>query len=182
VLGELIGGPWLGAAIAVGGLASALGLYNAVLLAVSRVPEVMADDRLLPRGLNRLHPRFGTPYVSIIICAIVVSAMIFRSFTDLIIIDVTLYGAGLFLEFVALIALRIRAPHDARPFRIKLPVAGLCAMYLLPVGIYGIALAGAFRSSDDRFQPVLLAVIALCSAEGGWQLVRIFRKEQLEQP
>ena len=177
VLGELVGGRWLGTAIAVGGLASALGLYNAVLLAVSRVPEVMADDRLLPKGLNRLHPRFGTPYVSIIICAIVVSLMIFRSFTDLIIIDVTLYGAGLFLEFVALIVLRIRAPHDPRPFRISLPVAGLVVLYLLPVGIYGIALSGAFASSEETFMPVLMAVIALCSAEGGWQLARIFRKD-----
>jgi amino acid transporter len=177
VLGELIGGRWLGSAIAVGGLASALGLYNAVLLAVSRVPEVMADDRLLPKGLNRLHPRFGTPYVSIIICALVVSVMIFRSFTDLIIIDVTLYGAGLFLEFVALIALRISAPHDPRPFRIRLPVAGLCLLYLLPVGIYGIALSGAFASSEETFMPVLMATIALFSAEVGWQVARLFRKK-----
>ena len=52
VLGELIGGKWLGTAVAVGGLASALGLYNAVLLSVSRGPEVMAADRFLPKALS----------------------------------------------------------------------------------------------------------------------------------
>ncbi len=171
-LGAIVGGPWLGAALAVGGLASALGLYNAVLLAVSRVPEVMADDRLLPRGLSRLHPRFGTPYVSILLCAVVVSLMIFRSFTDLIIIDVTLYGAGLFLEFIALIALRINAPLDPRPFRIPLPVFGLLVMYLLPFGVYVVAVAGAFAEEGAAFMPALFASIALCSAELGWQIAR----------
>jgi amino acid transporter len=175
VLGELIGGRWLGAAIAIGGLASALGLYNAVLLSVSRVPEVMAADKLLPRALNRLHPRYHTPYISIITCAAVVSLMIFWSFTDLIIIDVTLYGAGLFLEFVALVALRIKAPDASRPFRIRLPIAGLCVMYLLPVGVYAVALSGAFASSGEALKPALFAAIALCSAEIGWQVIRLFR-------
>jgi amino acid transporter len=176
VLGQMIGGRWLGLAIAIGGLASALGLYNAVLLSVSRVPEVMAKDRMLPGVLNRVHPRFNTPYVSIIVCALLVSGMIFWSFESLIVIDVTLYGAGLFLEFVALIAFRIKEPELHRPFRIKLPVAGLCAMYLLPVGVYGIALTGAFASEGEALKPALFAAVALCSAEVGWQLMRLFRK------
>jgi amino acid transporter len=176
VLGELIGGRWLGSAIAIGGLASALGLYNAVLLSVSRVPEVMAADRMLPQILNRKHARFDTPYISIITCAVVVSLMIFWSFTDLIIIDVTLYGAGLFLEFVALIALRINAPDLPRPFRIHLPVAGLCIMYALPITVYALALGGAFASEGEVLKPALFAVGALCSAEVGWQVVRMLRK------
>lgn len=176
VLGRLIGGPWLGGAIAIGGLASALGLYNAVLLGVSRIPEVMAHDGLMPRVLNRRHPRFGTPYVSIIICAAVVSGMVFWSFESLIVIDVTLYGAGLFLEFVALVALRLRVPDRLRPFRIPLPVAGLCAMYLLPVAVYGVALTGAFTAEESVFRPAVFSAAALCSAEAGWQAVRLFRK------
>jgi amino acid transporter len=178
VLGALIGGKWLGTAIAIGGLASALGLYNAVLLSVSRVPEVMAADGMLPRVLNKVHPRFGTPYISIIVCALVVSLMIFWSFADLIIIDVTLYGAGLFLEFITLVRLRIREPDVPRPFRIPLPVAGLCMMYLLPIGVYSIALAGAFASAGETVKPALFAALALCSGELGWQFVRLFQKRR----
>lgn len=176
VLGELIGGHWLGSAIAVGGLASALGLYNAVLLSVSRVPEVMAADRLLPRGLSKTHPRFGTPYISIIVCAIVVSGMIFWSFESLIVIDVSLYGAGLFLEFIALIALRIDAPDTPRPFKIKMGIAGLCAMYLLPVAVYAIAISGAFASAGPVIWPAFFSAAALFSAELGWQVARFFRR------
>jgi amino acid transporter len=176
VLGELIGGRWLGGAIAIGGLASALGLYNAVLLSVSRVPEVMAADRLLPKALNKTHKRFGTPYISIIVCAILVSGMIFWSFESLIVIDVTLYGAGLFLEFVALVALRLKWPQAERPFKIKLPIAGLCIMYLLPVAVYGIALSGAFMAGGEVLKPALFSAVAICSAELGWQITRITRK------
>ena len=47
-LGTLVGGQWLGTLIALGGMASGVGLYSAVLLSVSRVPKVMSDDELLP--------------------------------------------------------------------------------------------------------------------------------------
>ena len=87
-------------------MASSLGIYAAVLLSVSRVPKVMADDNLLPQRLNSLHPKFQTPYISIIVCSLVVSVMILWPFDDLLIIDVIVYGAGLSLEYVALIKLR----------------------------------------------------------------------------
>lgn len=172
MLGERIGGKALGAAIAIGGLAAQLGLYNAVLLSVSRVPEVMAKDRLLPKLLTRVHPRFGTPWVSILVCALVVSVFIFKTFDDLLVIDVTLYGAGLFVEFVALIALRLRNPAAPRPFRIPLPVWGLVLLFLLPLGVYGIALAGAFLDGGGGFGPAVLAALVLLSAEPAWQIAR----------
>ena len=170
-LGLRAGGKWLGAALSVGGMASALGLYAAVLLSVSRVPKVMADDGLLPKKINSLHPKYKTPYISIIICAVVVSFMVLWTFQDLIVIDVTLYGAGLFLEFITLIVLRISSPHEPRPFRIPLGTAALCIMMILPFGIFAIALCGAFASQGKMLSPALFAVGALLSAEVLWQFI-----------
>ncbi len=62
-VGRSLGGPWLGALLSFGGMASMLGIFLAILLSVSRVPAVMARDRLMPKFFNRLHPRFQTPYV-----------------------------------------------------------------------------------------------------------------------
>ena len=176
-LGLLAGGEWLGAAISIGGMAGALGLFSAVLLSVSRVPQVMADDGLLPAKIHTLHRRFKTPYISIIICAIVVSFMILWTFQELIIIDVTLYGAGLFLEFITLIVLRIKSPAAHRPFRIPLSVRGLCVMVFLPVALFGIALTGAFAEEGKMFMPAVFAVGALLSAEVFWQIIKIARKK-----
>jgi amino acid transporter len=169
-LGQLVGGQWLGGLIAAGGMASTLGLFSAVLLSVSRVPKVMSDDKLLPKILHKEHPKFKTPYISIIVCAVIVSIMILWTFADLLIIDITLYGAGLFLEFLALIALRKKMPDANRPFKIKLNIAGLCVMTLIPYSVYIIALAGSF-AKDGTFSAALFATIGLISAEIIWQVI-----------
>ncbi|MEO7048066.1 MAG: APC family permease [Ferruginibacter sp.] len=170
-LGVLAGGKWLGAALSVGGMAGALGLYAAVLLSVSRVPQVMADDGLLPSKIHKLHPRFKTPYISIIICAAVVSFMILWSFQELIVIDVTLYGAGLFLEFITLIKLRATSPGAHRPFRIPLNTTWLCVMFFLPVVVFIIALSGVFTSEGKMLVPAVFALCALVSAEIMWRII-----------
>jgi amino acid transporter len=172
VLGTLIGGHWLGIIVAIGGMASQLGLYSAVLLSVSRVPQVMADDRLLPAWFCALHPRFSTPYVSILVSSAIVSVLVLFTFGDLVVMDIILYGAGLFLEFLALVVLRRKEPNLPRPFRIPLGTTGLVIMILLPMSIYLIALGGAIFSGETLWGPVTLALIMLLSAAGGWQLVR----------
>jgi len=178
-LGTLIGGHWLGALLALGGMASTLGIYAAVLLSVSRVPKVMADDALLPQKLNKLHSKFNTPYISIIVCSIVVSLMVLWTFADLLIIDVTVYGAGLSLEYIALIKLRRKQPKMHRPFKIPLSINGLRLLIILPASVYFIALAGAFSSSAETIKPAVFAIAALLSAEVIWQIIKWRSKAQI---
>lgn len=177
-LGVLINGRWLGAIIAIAGLASTLGLYAANLLSVSRLPKVMADDQFLPARLHTLHPRFNTPYVSIIVCSVVISLMCFWSFGDLLIIDVTVYGAGLFLEYISLIKMRIKEPGRTRPFRIPLNTRWLCMFLILPISVYGVALSGVLCSMSEALKPALFAFAALLSGELVWQII-MWRKPHL---
>ena len=168
----IIGGHWLGALIAVGGMASCLGIYASVLLSVSRVPMVMAEDKLLPSKLNKQHKRFNTPYISIIVCSVVVSAMVHWDLEALFIIDVTIYGAGLALEYISLIKLRINEPDTYRPFKIPLGVKGLCMVIALPTIIYFVAFTGALSSTQNGVMAALFAFVLLCSAELLWQIVK----------
>lgn len=179
-LGTLIGGRWLGAFIAFAGLSSTLGLYIANLLAVSRLPQVMADDGFLPARLHTLHPRFNTPYISIVVCSVLISLMCFWSFGDLVIIDVTVYGAGLFLEYVSLVKMRINEPMRPRPFRIPLNTRWICVLLILPVGIYTVALSGVLSSMSEALKPALFAIAALLSAEVIWQFI-LWRKPHLKE-
>ena len=172
-VGSIIGGNWLGSLIAAGGMASTLGLFSAVLLSVSRVPKVMSDDKLLPKRLHAIHSKFKTPYISIIVCALIVSVMILWTFADLLIIDITLYGAGLFLEFLSLIVLRRKMADAQRPFKIKLNVIGLIVMTLIPFSVYLIGLTGSFAAGNS--DAALFAVGALLSAEIIWQLIIFFK-------
>lgn len=170
-VGVAVAGKWLGSMVAIAGMASCFGIYAAVLLSVSRVPKVMADDDLLPHHLNRTHSRFGSPFVSIIVCSIVVSVMVIWPLEELFIIDVTVYGAGLSLEYVSLLKLRKTSPGVHRPFRIPLGRRGLWFMLLLPFTIYFIALAGAFASSKTAVLAAIFAVSILASAELVWQII-----------
>lgn len=172
-LGVLVHGRWLGALLAAGGMASSLGIYSAVLLSVSRVPQAMSDDGLLPGQINKLHSRFKTPYISIILCSVVVSFMVLWPFDALMIIDVTVYGAGLSLEYISLIKLRLKMPHAKRPFRIPLNTGGLCVALLLPFGVYLVALAAAFSSSPGTLRAVVFAICTLASAELIWQVLTL---------
>jgi hypothetical protein len=104
--------------------------------------------------------------------------MILWPFGDLLIIDVTVYGAGLSLEYISLIKLRITEPGTYRPFKIPLNVAGLCIMVLLPVTVYFIALAGAFSSSGNGVWAAVFAITVLASAELAWRLI-IWKKPHL---
>jgi amino acid transporter len=175
----LIGGNILGTVVALGGMASALGLFSAVLLSVSRIPEVMSADKLLPAKLKALHPKYKSPYVSIVCCAIVVSGMVLWTFGELLIIDITLYGAALSLEYVALIRLRTVAANDHRPFKIPLNKRGLIVMALLPASVYVIAMIGSFLNSEKALVPAVFAIVALFSAEALWQLVKWRGKNRL---
>jgi amino acid transporter len=177
-LGQLLGGKALGSIIALGGMASALGLYSAVLLSVSRIPKVMSDDNLLPAKLQALHPKYKSPYISILCCSVVVSGMVLWTFGELIIIDITLYGAALCLEYIALIRLRKIAADDHRPFKIPLNRAGLALMTLLPFIVYAIALTGAFLNMEKALKPALFALATLCSAEVIWLLVQWRNKKK----
>jgi amino acid transporter len=131
----------------------------------------MADDQLLPAWFCTLHPRFKTPYVSIIVSSVIVSILVLFTFSDLVVMDIMLYGAGLFLEFLALLILRRKEPTAHRPFRIPLGKAGLILLFLLPIGIYTAALSGALLSSD-KTGPIFLALGMLCSAPIAWQFIR----------
>ena len=172
LLGLQKAGWWLGALLSVGGMASALGIFSAVMLSISRIPKAMADDKLLPVKLSIVHKRFDTPYISIIVCAVVVSFMVLWTFTDLLVIDVILYGAGLFLEFISLIVLRVKEPNAPRPFKIPLNIFGLSLLMLLPVGVYSVALIAVFSQSGKMLIPATFAVCALLTAEVAWLFVR----------
>ena len=130
-LAGLIGGPWLRVALVLGGMMSAFGMFNALVMSYSRLPLAMAEDGMLPRIFAKVHPRTQAPWVAILVCAVGWGFALNLKFERLVTIDVLLYGLSLMLEFVALIALRVKEPNLPRPF----PVPG---------GMWGASLIGVF--------------------------------------
>ena len=67
---ERVGWIGLGPAVALLICISNLGGVGAYLAALSRIPFVAGIDRFLPPAFARIHPKWGTPYVSLIVQAL----------------------------------------------------------------------------------------------------------------
>src|SRR5581483_12497216 len=115
--GVATAGRWLAIWLAVGGMVSALALFNALLLAYSRIPFVMATDRLLPPAIAKLDAN-GTPRNSVLVSAALYSVFVLVPLGSLVVADALLYAFALSLEFAALIQLRKAEPTLRGAFRI----------------------------------------------------------------
>jgi amino acid transporter len=132
-------GAALAIAVTVGGMISAFSMFNALILSYSRLPIAMAQDGFLPRVMALRTPRNGTPWVAILVCAVGWGCCLKLGFDSLVLLDVTLYGLSLLLEFAALIALRIRQPNLPRPFKVPGGLPGCIAITLCPTAIMALA-------------------------------------------
>ena len=130
--------------VALGGMVSAIALFNALLLSYSRIPFAMATDGLLPRALAKVD-RDSTPRTAVLVSAVFYSVFVLLSFAHLVVADVLLYSLALFLEFAALVSLRKKEPKLRGSFRIPLGRGGVIALAILPaiilLGVVGIEIS-----------------------------------------
>jgi amino acid transporter len=145
-----LGGPVLAVPMTAAALVSSLALYNAYLASGARTTLVMARSRLLPRVFARVHPRFGTPHGSILIAAAAHAVLATGSFEALLVIDVFLFVMSYLLIFVASVALRVKEPGLARPFRVPVGTAGMILLAGVP------ALVGAFVLVANGIQYLMI--------------------------
>ena len=94
---------------------------NAGLIGVSRLTYSMGQHRQLPESLRQVHPRYRTPYIAILVFAVVAMITLVPGQTDFL---ATMYSFGAMLSFtiahVSVIWLRRRKSEDERPWKAPL--------------------------------------------------------------
>jgi amino acid transporter len=140
-IAQLMGGPILRIALVAGGMMSAFGMFNALVMSYSRLPLAMAQDGMLPKVFSRLHSKSRAPWVAILALAAGWALALNLGFVRLITLDIMIYGASLVLEFAALIVLRLREPNLKRPFRVPGGLFGAFAVGIPPTLLLGFAIA-----------------------------------------
>ena len=140
-IGRIVGGETLAVAIALAGVIGAIGSFGALMLSFTRLPIVMAEDGYLPRIFTRRNARTAAPWVAILVCAILWAICFPLGFEKSLILDVLLTGLSILLEFWALVALRVREPELARPFRVPGGMAGAVAIGIPPLALMIAAFA-----------------------------------------
>ncbi len=143
----LLGGPLLRAGLVLGGMMSAFGMFNALVLSYSRLPYAMALDGMLPAAFAKTTRCAGVPWLSVVVLATAWALCLGLGFERLVTIDILIYGGSLMLEFVALAVLRFTQPGLPRSFRVPGGKAGAILIGLCPMLLLGFAL---FASGSER--------------------------------
>ena len=118
----LWGGRWAGVVLVLGGVGGILTSWNAFIIGGSRVMFALAESGQIPRIFARLHPKYRTPYVSVITIGILCCAAPLFGRTILVwLVNVSSFAVTLAFLFVAIAFIRLRqtAPDMARPFKVR---------------------------------------------------------------
>lgn len=141
---RLIGGPSLGTAMTLAAAVCNIALLNSTILSTTRMPFAMAEDGYLPHALTRRHPRYGTPWLAIVVSAAIYCLLALHSLTQLVSVYIWLRSATTVLTVLSAWKLRRSRPELNRAF-------------VIPGGRQGLAYAvGA---------PLIMAVVALLGSD-----------------
>jgi APA family basic amino acid/polyamine antiporter len=97
---------------------------NAGLIGISRLAFSLGSNKLAPPVFSKVHTRFKTPYISIIVFSLIALIILLPGFfaADVFTEMGALYAVGSLLAFMfahaSIISLRIRKPEMPRPFKL----------------------------------------------------------------
>jgi amino acid transporter len=156
-IAEKLAGSWLGILGGIAALLSAWALFNSQLLYISRLPTAMAKDGWLPKAIAKTSPQ-GSPITALLIMSGLAAVFSSLSLGKLMVVDILFYTLGLSLEFCALVALRKKEPHLARPFRIPLETLGLTILSIIPISL--AVIVAVFSTMGEGGSFVQVGIVA----------------------
>ena len=174
--GKVMGFEWLRFLVVLGGMMSAFGMFNALVMSYSRLPLAMARDGMLPKIFAKTSARTQAPWVAILACATCWALCLGLGFKRLVTLDIMLYGAALMLEFVTLVALRIREPQLKREFRVPGGLAGAILAGVFPLALLMIALVQSESQSVLGINGLLFGVLIMAAGFALYASTRKLRK------
>lgn len=148
---------FMGASVSFAAVLSMIGLFIANSLGGTRVPFAMAEDGMMPNFLVKVHPRYGTPWVAILVCGVLFSIFSLQGFAFLVVVDVFLNAVVLMMQFFALWKLRRSRPDIPR----QAVPGGYLGMSLITLGPgLMISLAVYAQIHEEGFTALWLAFAA----------------------
>jgi len=161
--------------LALAGIASALALFNALLMVYTRIPLAMSLDGLLPKILGRTDAR-GTPTVAIVVSAVIYSVFALLPFGNLVVADAIFYAAAVMLEFGALVWFRAREPELRGSFRIPLGTAGVAALAFVPFTVFCTVIVISFHDGEYGVASAAAALAAMAAGMPWYYLLRRYMR------
>ena len=141
----MIGGPWLGTWMTLAAMVANIALLNSTILTTTRMPFALAEDGYLPTLLTRKHPRYGTPWLAIVVSAVIYALLSWQSLGQLVSVYIWLRSATTLLTVLSAWKLRRNRPDLKRSFTIPGGRVGLFYVVAAPSVMALVALLGSDR-------------------------------------
>ncbi len=137
---SIIGQDWAAYLVSAGAVAGITSVLLVMLMSQPRIFFAMSRDGLLPTGVSKVHPRFGTPYITTIITCVVVA--IIAGLTQIQVVG-EMTSIGTLFAFVvvcaAVMILRLKRPEAHRPFKVPggltFPILGILSCLWLMLNL-----------------------------------------------
>ena len=131
---SLWNGRWAGTILIIGGVGGILTSWNAFIIGGRRVMFALSESGFQPPAFSRLHPRYKTPYIGVLVLGLMASISPFFGRTILVwLVDTGSFAVVIAYIFVpiAFLVLRRKEPDLDRPFRVRCPsLVGIIAIVL----------------------------------------------------
>jgi APA family basic amino acid/polyamine antiporter len=147
-------GPWGAVVVSIGVLVSCYGYLSANILGFPRVLFAMAENGDMPAAMAKVHPRFRTPHIAIVVFAILLFGfslakdfrwnLVFSAITRLF-----YYGS------VCAALLVLRRKSGVPEARFRLPLGGVFASLAIAVSLL-------LLPKLDRASGIVLAIVGVC--------------------
>jgi len=186
-----VGAGWITALVAGLIVVGGLGQAGAWFAASGRIPFVAGIDRFLPAAFGRVHPRYNSPYVSLLTQAAIAAAFIFlgqagTSVKGAYDVLVSMAIISYFIPYLFMFASMIRLQREpAGPEVIRVPGGSRVAIPLALIGLctttlsIGLALIPAPDEPDKALAVTKVAGLTLLLVLAG-AAVYAFRKRKAE--
>jgi len=143
--GTFRGHAWLGTWMTLAAMVANIALLNSTVLTTTRIPFAMAEDGYLPPVLTGRHSRYQTPWIAILVSALIYALLAWQSLAQLISVYIWLRSATTVLTVLSAWKLRRTRPEMRRAFVIPGGRAGLGYVVAAPVVMAMVALLGSDR-------------------------------------
>ncbi len=117
---QLVAGNLGAGLVAVGMAVSICATFVGSSLSGARVPFAAARDRLFPSVLGQIHPRFKTPWISLLLQAVLSSLLLLAIGKFQLLFSLAIFSEWMFYALTAatVFVFRVREPNANRPYRV----------------------------------------------------------------